>query len=129
MHSLFFSERFGLVIDVDCCSRSIHDFLLFGFLKYIHFFVFCHNLMPKQNFAHCFSSTCCSVDVESIFLLFGSLPWHADNHKWFSNQHVTSMPFVVEFAYSPYSNNAFNLVSVYLDVLCLSNWNCYFWIM
>ena len=46
-----------------------------------------------------FPFVCRSDDVVSIFLPSGSFPWHEDDQIWFGDQHLTSLPFAVEFAY------------------------------
>lgn len=34
-----------------------------------------------------------------IFLLSRSFPWNTDDHKWFSDQHLIPLLFIVEFVY------------------------------
>lgn len=109
MHSIvFLPKRFGLVVDVDGYPESTHDLLRFGFSKYIHFSSPV-TIRCKKNFLSCRESKtsytifrfsiCCSDDVVPIFLPSESFPWHADDQKWFRDQHLTSLPFVVEFVY------------------------------
>ena len=84
MHSIvIFPKQFGLTVDVDGCPGSANDFLHFEFPKYIHF------------------SSPVMIEFIKFFLSRReSKKWHADDHKWFSNQHLTSLPFVVVFVYS-----------------------------
>ena len=131
MHSIvFFPKRFGLAVDVDGCPGSTQVFLRFGFSKYIHF-SFPILIRCKKPFVHAeiaklctplfaFPSTCRSADVVPIFLLSESFPWYADDHKSFGNEHLTSLPIVVEFAYRLHSTMVairhIQIFSVYLDV-------------
>lgn len=140
MHNIvFFPKRFCLAVDIDGCPGSTHDFLSFGFSKYIHFsspvtirckkvFLVCRESKTSHTVFR--FSICRSTDVVPIFLLSGSFPWHADDHKWFGNQHLTFLPFVVEFAYRLRPRmlviRHLEIFSVDPGVLCLSSRNHHF---
>lgn len=97
-------------------------FCIFKFFADIHFsytvMVWCNNLLYlKSKTLHSFFFflfiSVCSLDV-SIFPSI-SILWYADDRERFSSQHLTSLPFAVDFVYWLSRS-----VQYYFIVICLN---------
>lgn len=87
------------------------------------------NLYTIFRYSICLS--CNWYDIK--FLLSGTFPWHAENHKWLVEWHLIFLSFIVEFPYRlrPKMLQIWHLqfFSVNMGVVCLSSRNYDFWIV